>query len=45
MWDFTNLIDSFYPMDTVYAILKMLGCLGMFLYGMSLMSGGLQKLA
>lgn len=32
-------------MDTVYAILKMLGCLGMFLYGMSLMSGGLQKLA
>ncbi|MBQ0044853.1 MAG: Na/Pi cotransporter family protein [Bacteroidales bacterium] len=32
-------------MDTVYAVLKMLGCLGMFLYGMSLMSGGLQKLA
>lgn len=32
-------------MSTVFAILKMLGCLGMFLYGMSLMSGGLQKLA
>jgi len=32
-------------MDTVYAVLKMLGCLGMFLYGMSLMSGGIQKLA
>ena len=32
-------------MDTVYQILKMLGCLGMFLFGMSLMSGGLQKFA
>ena len=32
-------------METVYAVLKMLGCLGMFLYGMSLMSGGLQKMA
>ena len=32
-------------MDTVFQILKMLGCLGMFLYGMSLMSGGLQKFA
>ena len=32
-------------MSTLFAILKMLGCLGMFLYGMSLMSGGLQKLA
>jgi len=32
-------------MDTVYAVLKMLGCLGMFLFGMSLMSGGIQKLA
>ena len=32
-------------MDTIYQVLKMLGCLGMFLYGMSLMSGGLQKLA
>ncbi|MCQ2144170.1 MAG: Na/Pi cotransporter family protein [Bacteroidales bacterium] len=32
-------------MDTVYAVLKMLGCLGMFLFGMSQMSGGLQKLA
>ena len=32
-------------MNTLFAILKMLGCLGMFLYGMSLMSGGLQKLA
>ena len=32
-------------MSTVFAVLKMLGCLGMFLYGMSLMSGGLQKLA
>ena len=31
-------------MGTVYAVLKMLGCLGMFLYGMSLMSGGLQKM-
>ncbi|MCR4566106.1 MAG: Na/Pi cotransporter family protein [Bacteroidales bacterium] len=32
-------------MDTIFQVLKMLGCLGMFLYGMSLMSGGLQKLA
>lgn len=32
-------------MSTLFAILKMLGCLGMFLFGMSLMSGGLQKLA
>jgi len=32
-------------METVYAVLKMLGCLGMFLFGMSLMSGGLQKMA
>ena len=32
-------------MNTLFTILKMLGCLGMFLYGMSLMSGGLQKLA
>ncbi len=32
-------------MDTVFQILKMLGCLGMFLFGMSLMSGGLQKFA
>ncbi|MCQ2142669.1 MAG: Na/Pi cotransporter family protein [Bacteroidales bacterium] len=32
-------------METVFQVLKMLGCLGMFLYGMSLMSGGLQKLA
>jgi phosphate:Na+ symporter len=31
--------------DTVFQILKMLGCLGMFLFGMSLMSGGLQKFA
>ena len=32
-------------METFFQVLKMLGCLGMFLYGMSLMSGGLQKLA
>ena len=32
-------------MDTLFQVLKMLGCLGMFLYGMALMSGGLQKLA
>lgn len=32
-------------METVFQILKMLGCLGMFLFGMSLMSGGLQKFA
>ncbi len=32
-------------MNTFFEVLKMLGCLGMFLYGMSLMSGGLQKLA
>jgi len=32
-------------MDTFFVILKMLGCLGMFLFGMSMMSGGLQKLA
>lgn len=32
-------------METVFQVLKMLGCLGMFLFGMSLMSGGLQKLA
>ena len=32
-------------MDTFYQILKMLGCLGMFLFGMSLMSSGLQKFA
>jgi len=32
-------------MELVLNILKALGSLGMFLYGMSLMSGGLQKLA
>ena len=32
-------------MNTFFEVLKMLGCLGMFLYGMSLMSGGLQKFA
>ena len=32
-------------MQTLYQILTMLGCLGMFLFGMSLMSGGLQKFA
>lgn len=32
-------------MDAFYQILKMLGCLGMFLFGMSLMSSGLQKFA
>jgi len=32
-------------MDLIFQILKLLGCLGMFLYGMSLMSGGLQKMA
>lgn len=32
-------------MQPVFAVLKMMGCLGMFLYGMSLMSGALQKLA
>ena len=32
-------------MNTVLQILTLLGCLGMFLYGMSLMSGGLQKMA
>ena len=31
--------------QTLYQILTMLGCLGMFLFGMSLMSGGLQKFA
>lgn len=29
----------------IFKIFTMLGCLGMFLYGMNLMSGGLQKLA
>lgn len=32
-------------MNTVLQILTILGSLGMFLYGMSLMSGGLQKMA
>ncbi|MBO7417238.1 MAG: Na/Pi cotransporter family protein [Bacteroidaceae bacterium] len=32
-------------MHTIVQVLKMLGCLGMFLYGMSLMSAGLQKFA
>ena len=32
-------------MSTILQILTLLGCLGMFLYGMSLMSGGLQKMA
>ena len=32
-------------MSTVFQILTLLGCLGMFLFGMSLMSGGLQKMA
>ena len=32
-------------MDTIFQILKMLGCLGMFLFGMSMMSGGLQRFA
>ena len=32
-------------MNTVLQILTLLGCLGMFLFGMSLMSGGLQKMA
>ena len=32
-------------MSTVYQVLVMLGSIGMFLYGMSLMSGGLQKMA
>ena len=32
-------------MQTLIQILTMLGCLGMFLFGMSLMSGGLQKFA
>lgn len=32
-------------MSTVLQVLTMLGSLGMFLYGMSLMSGGLQKMA
>lgn len=32
-------------MNTVLQILTLLGSLGMFLYGMSLMSGGLQKMA
>ena len=32
-------------MNTVLQIFTLLGCLGMFLYGMSLMSGGLQKMA
>ena len=32
-------------MQTIVQVLKMLGCLGMFLYGMSLMSAGLQKFA
>lgn len=32
-------------MSTVLQILTLLGSLGMFLYGMSLMSGGLQKMA
>ena len=34
-----------HKMNTVLQILTLLGCLGMFLYGMSLMSGGLQKMA
>ena len=32
-------------MDIFFQLLKMIGCLGMFLFGMSLMSGGLQKFA
>ena len=32
-------------MSIVFQVLRMLGCLGMFLFGMSLMSGGLQKFA
>ena len=32
-------------MNTVFQVLTLLGSLGMFLYGMSLMSGGLQKMA
>lgn len=32
-------------MNTVFQVLTMLGSIGMFLYGMSLMSGGLQKMA
>ena len=32
-------------MSTVLQIFTLLGCLGMFLFGMSLMSGGLQKMA
>lgn len=32
-------------MDIVYQILKLLGSLGLFLYGMTLMSGALQKVA
>lgn len=32
-------------MSTVFQVLTLLGSLGMFLYGMSLMSGGLQKMA
>lgn len=32
-------------MSTLFQVLTMLGSIGMFLYGMSLMSGGLQKMA
>ena len=32
-------------MSTVFQILTLLGALGMFLYGMTLMSEGLQKVA
>ena len=32
-------------MDIIYQILKLLGSLGLFLYGMTLMSGALQKVA
>ena len=32
-------------MEIVYQILKLLGSLGLFLYGMTLMSGALQKVA
>lgn len=32
-------------MNTILQVLTMLGSIGMFLYGMSLMSGGLQKMA
>jgi len=32
-------------MDTLFQVLKLLGSLGLFLYGMTLMSEGLQKVA